>query len=859
VYGQAAACGDADSPLPTINAFIAFVEAYSLFDVTPVIVYDTQLAVSEIQKWNGGTSSECYFLSPNNIKGTPARLAVIPTNVVLNFLLWDYQGLANCWRGGTWGINDSPINNVPTISVPMYKSWWCEPEGRMATTGLAVMVHEFIHSLGGMGYGAAPDVDQCPPDPEHPDDYQTCYVNSLAAITQEMYYLISYVPTNSYPYSIEGTIRINGTIQPGMVVTVQNLTTGLSRTAVTDEYGRYFYDDIQDRWIQAEQGDSIRVCTPTSGVSSVTFTAGAATEKVVDIDYLLHPTPEWPYSIEGTVVYYDVPQNDLTVTVRNLTKGTSGICKTDLSGHYVYDDIGDSVILSEPGDLINVGTPDGATESFVAIDTEEKSIDFINIVMWGGLWKIIVTPVDGSPYTFYDNDGVLGWCKLMLQVDGMGSFDIDLINQSGAYTSIFDIGDTVEVWLDSELGVIGSTKRLMGSIKNVSYARDGVLNTITLSGFDLMDTFKRVVVNEIYSGTRTYEDVITNTYDGLLALYAPTIIGSGVRTTGLTLLATDTLKFPRVYLYECLTRIRESAGDWVFNVSPTRVLNLEPRGYVDPGKTIVISASVRSVKFDYDDDNMANSVIVEGGTISNLQSKKAWTATASTNPRYAHFAYDGNFQTGWETWAFQAAGQWYSLDLGGVMIIGKMFINHMTAHPDRYPRSFIVYASTQNTSDDLWDEIVNVSNNTEPDVIVTFPSNYYRYIKIVLNNTEIITSSWSIGEINIYTYYPILAKYSDLASIAEHGLYEDPIKDNSITSKGAAFSRAVSEVQTRKEPTITGGKISIPYYFNINQNELVSIVVPGTPINQKFVVQKVTFSEGSKGSFKEDIELKAIS
>jgi len=650
-------------------------------------------------------------------------------------------------------------------------------------------------------------------------------------------------------YSIEGVISINGAVQDAMTVTIQNLTKGTNGTCITNSSGQYFYDDIQDSSVQAESGDSIRVCTATSGTFSVTFTAGEPEEKVIDIDYILHPHPEWPYSIEGTVTYYNVVQTNLTVTVRNLTKGTSGICVTDSLGRYFYDDIADSVILSEEGDSINVGTPDGATETFTAIDTEEKVVDFHNVIMWGGIWQVKITPTTGPVYTFQSGDGILSTCSLSLQNEGMDSFDVALIDNDAVYNSVFDLGDTVEIWLESDKGVIGSTKKLKGNIKNVSYVASGNLNTVILSGFNQMDSFKRIIVNELYSGTRSFEDIITNASDGLLALYAPTILGSGVHATGLTIMEGGSLKFPHTTLYECLSRIRETVGDWVFGISPISVLNLEPRGYTDPVKEII---EFDDVDFNYDDSELTNSVIVEGGRVSNLQSKLMWTGTASHNLTDVANAYDNHFATGWDSGVAQATGQYYQLDLGGTMVIGKMFINHMTAYLTKYPRSFIVEASADNVA---WDEITSVSNNTEPDIIVMFHNAFYRYVKITLQGSN--ASTWAIGEINIYQYYTIMAKYSDPVSITAHGLYESTIKDSSILTKTQAFARAVAEVEKRKDTIITGS-ISISFWFLINTNELLTVNVPGTPINQKFAVQKVTMGEDTKGSWKESIELRSV-
>jgi hypothetical protein len=139
-------------------------------------------------------------------------------------------------------------------------------------------------------------------------------------------------------------------------------------------------------------------------------------------------------------------------------------------------------------------------------------------------------------------------------------------------------------------------------------------------------------------------------------------------------------------------------------------------------------------------------------------------------------------------------------------------------------------------------------------VIVSFKKNYYRYILITLQGVD--TETWAIGEINIYSENVILAQYEDAASISEHGLYHVVIKDSAIVSKGEAFARAVSEVQTRKSPVISGS-ISINYFFLINHNELLTVTIPETTINHKLAVQKISVSESGYGTWREQIDVQS--
>jgi hypothetical protein len=103
-----------------------------------------------------------------------------------------------------------------------------------------------------------------------------------------------------------------------------------------------------------------------------------------------------------------------------------------------------------------------------------------------------------------------------------------------------------------------------------------------------------------------------------------------------------------------------------------------------------------------------------------------------------------------------------------------------------------------------------------------------------------------------------MAQYEDSTSIANHGLYwGQPIRDGSLVNKSQVVSRAIAEVNTRKEPTVSGS-LPIEYYFLIHENELLTVTIPGTPISQTFVVQKVSFSEAQWGTWRETIELKSI-
>jgi len=470
------------------------------------------------------------------------------------------------------------------------------------------------------------------------------------------------------------------------------------------------------------------------------------------------------------------------------------------------------------------------------------------MVVWSGLWKATITPRVGSPATFQSSDGILSSIEIVLQSEGMSSFNFSLINDGGAYNGNFEAGDTVEIWLDPDTGSVGATKRLRGFIKKIHYSRSGVNNTLTLQGFDHKDKFKRTVVKELYRGSRTYEDIISNATDGLLARYASEVSNTGIKTTGKSLGANDTLKFDYVDLFECLTRIQNLIGDWNWQITPALVMNFQPRGYVDTAKEIT---EFDDVTFTYDDDEMANRIYVFGGRDFTLLSKTAWTGTASLNNGDAPLAYNDVLGTGWDSGIAQVAGQWYKLDLGSLSIFGRMFLDN-SSFATKYPRNFKIEASKDNV---VWTLITTVALNTSRDLLIDFPQDDYRYVKITLTDAD--TNAWAIGEIFFYSYYNLLSKTEDAGSIADYGLYEDVIRDSTIVTKRQANDRVRAELKKRKEPSISG-VLQLSYFFDVSPNELVLLTLPDTLVNQKFAIERVQYSEDTYGSFKENIDMRSV-
>lgn len=210
---------------------------------------------------------------------------------------------------------------------------------------------------------------------------------------------------------------------------------------------------------------------------------------------------------------------------------------------------------------------------------------------------------------------------------------------------------------------------------------------------------------------------------------------------------------------------------------------------------------------------------------------------------------------GWDMGIPQATGEWFKLNMGGLVPVKKLFINNSNSYPDAYPRNFQITASADNVN---YDEILTMTGNESVDLIVDFPGNLYQYIKIVLTGSDPSGNSWAIGEMSVYSERPILAKWTDEDSVIEHGLYEDVIKDPNIISKSQAFARAVEEVSARKDPPISAPLPTLRYFFDCSPNELVTIEVPGTGISEKMIIEKVQYSESAKGTFQESIEVRSV-
>ena len=518
----------------------------------------------------------------------------------------------------------------------------------------------------------------------------------------------------------------------------------------------------------------------------------------------------------------------------------SFIESTGLLGHTTDSFVKSTVLLGHTTDAYVAFDKSHATDSLIK---ESPPITYIT----SALCRAQITAVSGQVFQFNSGGGILSQYEITLQAEGMHTFRLNIANDHGQFNNVFRIGCIVEIWLDPEEGTIGATKRLTGFIKKVGYS-PGISNMIVLQGMGYLSKFRRIIVHEMYRGPRTYESIITDPVDGLLAQYAPEVSGAGILTTYKSLKSDEELRFDHISLYECLNRIRQVAGDWVFEITPALVLNLRPRGYIDTEKSI---EDIPESFMEYDDANLVNQLYFFGGEDLIALSKAGWIGTASLNNIDAPKAYDGNVLIGWDSGVAQMPGDWYNLDLGAVFPLRHLYIDcSAPEYENKYPRNFKVEASYDNT---IWDYISEKIGNEQRNIVIDFDQNNYRYLRITL--TGIANDSWAIGEIFLYSSRRILTKMASNSSKSTYGLYENKLSDSTVALKSQAKAIVKAELDINKNPRLACDDIALAYFFDCEPNELIQISVAGTPISQKFKVRSVTFSEGTRGSFQERIKV----
>ncbi|MCL4516322.1 MAG: discoidin domain-containing protein [Firmicutes bacterium] len=124
------------------------------------------------------------------------------------------------------------------------------------------------------------------------------------------------------------------------------------------------------------------------------------------------------------------------------------------------------------------------------------------------------------------------------------------------------------------------------------------------------------------------------------------------------------------------------------------------------------------------------------------------TATASsTGTGYSTSnALDGNVNTRWTSGVAQAFGQWFQINLGRNMSVGRLLIDAGPMSTRDYPRTYEVLGSQDGVN---WTKYASGYGTSRITYVEFWSSAWMQYIKIVQNGTS--ENWWSIAEVAIYT------------------------------------------------------------------------------------------------------------
>jgi len=132
-------------------------------------------------------------------------------------------------------------------------------------------------------------------------------------------------------------------------------------------------------------------------------------------------------------------------------------------------------------------------------------------------------------------------------------------------------------------------------------------------------------------------------------------------------------------------------------------------------------------------------------------SRSGWAVSASSSPDdpcctgdVAARAIDGNAGNRWSTGRAQAAGQWFTVDLGSAQQFRRIVLDAGASVGD-YPRGYAVYASGNSNA---WGNPIASGSGSGQTVTIDLPVTSARYVRIV--QTGGAGNWWSIHEINLY-------------------------------------------------------------------------------------------------------------
>ncbi|MFI5067396.1 MAG: discoidin domain-containing protein, partial [Streptosporangiales bacterium] len=129
-------------------------------------------------------------------------------------------------------------------------------------------------------------------------------------------------------------------------------------------------------------------------------------------------------------------------------------------------------------------------------------------------------------------------------------------------------------------------------------------------------------------------------------------------------------------------------------------------------------------------------------------SESGWTASSNTNSAPADApanAIDGNTSTRFSSDAYQAAGQWFQVNLGSAQTFNQIEMDSGGYGGD-YARGYNVEVSSNGST---FTSVATGTGTSSPET-VTFTAQTAQYIRVVLTASS-STNWWSIVEFTAYT------------------------------------------------------------------------------------------------------------
>lgn len=304
------------------------------------------------------------------------------------------------------------------------------------------------------------------------------------------------------------------------------------------------------------------------------------------------------------------------------------------------------------------------------------------------------------------------------------SFEARLDNTAGTYASTFDVGQDVQVKLDTSSPA--STLIFRGIVESIEPESIPNREYLVLRGRDYSSKLADVTALETYLNTEV-SAIVTNLMSKYINTPSTQITTSNVQTT--TKILTN-ITFRRKPLFECIKLLAELV-DYDFWVDETKDLHFQPGANTSSGITLD-NSNVENARFITNDQDLYNKVwvyggrylsgfredfIANGGSVFNIVSK----------PHNTSILVAGSIQKGgiFEISVAQQSGVQYLVDFDNkkiVFVSGTTYGNNLPTSGGsviiNYDRSLpIVKLSEDSTSQTLYgvrEKIIVNNEITDP-------------------------------------------------------------------------------------------------------------------------------------------------